>query len=827
VQSFSCPPATDLKSGKYRLAFSLPGFCYYQQKIMFKNYLTSAIRSLKRHRLFTLLNIFGLATGIACSILIFLWVKDERSYDKFNSRAPQVYRLTINVTGVHAAVTSLPIAEAIKRQVPAVNNFARLVSLHSIVTVDNKKFDEHNIFYADPAFLQIFNYPLSQGDGQTALSRPDGIVITGATALKYFGTENPMGKVVRIDDDVKGNNYTVTGVMRNIPPNSHLQFDALLPLIAYEKSSNYSLNNPSEWGNFVGYTYLQLDANNTTPAAIPAIEKQIGAIQAANDPTHTRGDFTLQPLTDIHLHSNLLLDVDGNGNIASVNIFSLVAIFILLIACINFMNLSTALAGQRAKEVGLRKTLGAVRFQLIIQFMCESFLVTFVSMLLGLAIARVLLPLFNDLSGKTIAVNLFDPGILLPLVGIALAVGLISGSYPALFLSSFKPVKVLKGLRIFGGQKTFLRNSLVIFQFAIAVILMVSTLVVNSQLSFIQKRDIGYNKENLLYLQMPQSGDLQNNYQALKATLSQNSAITNYTFIEHLPTYLTTGTTDVKWAGKDPRQQTVFPHIGADGNFLKTFGIRLAAGRGFNDNYKSDESNYVLNETAAKLMGFTAATAVGKNIEMNSRPGTVIGVVKDFNFKPVQQTIEPLVLRYTKQGGFVVIRTSPAKMQPIINQLKTAFQNVYPNFPFSYGFVDQDLSRLYVAEQRMSKLFNIFSIISIIVSCLGLFGLATFATQKRLKEISVRRVLGASAAGIVTMLTKDFVKPVAVALIIAFPVASWAMNKWLESYVYRISLSWWMFALAGFAAVVIAFLTISYQSVKAALTNPVDSLRSE
>jgi putative ABC transport system permease protein len=794
---------------------------------MFKNYLTSAIRSLKRHRLFTLLNVFGLATGIACSILIFLWVKDERSYDKFNNRPAQIYRLTINVAGIKAAVTPLPVAEALKRQIPAVKNFTRLVSLHSIVTVDNKKFDERDIFYTDPAFLQIFNYQLLKGNKETALSRPDGIVITSATALKYFGTENPMGKLVHIDDDVKGNNYTVTGVLQNLPHNSHLQFDALLPIITFEKSSNYSYNDPAEWGNSIGYTYLQLDENSTTPAATRAIEKQIDAIQTANDPMHTKSGFTLQPLTDIHLRSNLMLDVGGQGNIESVNIFSLVAIFIVLIACINFMNLSTALAGQRAKEVGLRKTLGAVRFQLIIQFMSESFLVTFISTFIGIVIAWLLLPLFNDLSGKTISISLFDANIILTCLATAALVGLLSGLYPAFFLSSFSPVKVLKGMKIFGGQKTFLRNSLVIFQFAIAVILIVSTLVVNSQLSFIQKRDIGYNKENLLYLQMPQSGDLQSNYQALKAALNQNPAITNYTLIEHLPTYLTTGTTDVKWTGKDPRQQTVFPHIGADGNFLKTFGIRLAAGRGFNDDYKSDASNYVLNETAAKLMGFTAAKAVGQNITMNGNPGMVIGVVKDFNFKPVKQIIEPLVLRYTKKGGFVVIRTSPANIQRIIDQLKATFQDVYPNFPFSYGFVDQDLSRLYLSEQRMSKLFNVFSIISIIVSCLGLFGLATFATQKRLKEISVRRVLGASATGIVTMLTKDFVKPVALALLIAFPTASWAMNKWLESYVYRINVSWWMFAVAGLAAIVIAFLTISYQSVKAALANPVDSLRSE
>ena len=795
---------------------------------MLENYITSAFRSLKRFRLFTLLNIFGLATGMACSILIFLWVQDECGYDKFNVNGAALYRVTANVAGTAAAVTPLPVAPALMQQIPGVKNIARLVSLHSVVNIGSKKFDEKNIFYADPSFLQMFTYPLLQGNRKTALTGPYESVISPAAAIKYFGTVNAIGKIMHIDDDVKGHNYTVTGILQNIPNNSHLQFDVLLPIITYEKSGNYNYNAPYEWGNFVGYTYLQLNNGyNNNPEAVRSIEKQIDAIHTTNDPTHTKTNLSLQPLKDIHLHSHFLLDVDGQGNSEYVTIFSLVAAFILLIACINFMNLSTALAGQRAKEVGLRKTLGAVRLQLIIQFMTESFLVTFASLVIGLAIAWLLLPLFNDLSGKTISVDLFDINIILTLLGIATLVAVISGSYPAFFLSSFKPVKVLKGLKIFGGQNTTLRNGLVIFQFAIAVVLMVSTLVVNSQLGFIQSRDIGFDKENLLYIQMPQTGDLQNNYQALKTTLNQSIHVADYTLIENLPTYLTTGTTDVKWTGKNPNQQTIFPHIGVDANFLKTFGIHLLAGRGFNDHFKTDSANYVLNETAAKTMGFTAATVVGQKIVVNGGPGEVIGVVRDFNFKPVKQTIEPLVLRYSKQGGYVVMRTSPANIQQVTAKLKTAFQHIYPNFPFSYGFVDQDLSKLYIAEQQMGKLFNVFSIISIIVSCLGLFGLATFATQKRLKEIGVRRVLGASAGGIVTMLAKDFVKLVALALFVAFPVAWFAMNKWLESYVYRIQMSWWMFAAAGITAVAIAFLTISYQSVKAAGANPVDSLRTE
>ncbi len=792
---------------------------------MLKNYFTSAIRSLKRYKLFTLLNVFGLATGMACSILIFLWVQDERSYDKFNDHASQIYRLTANVSGVEAAVTPPAVGGALKRQIPNVKSFARLVSLHSIVTIGTKKFDEKQVFYADPDFLQMFNYPLLQGDKATALSSPGGVVITSATAIKYFGSDNVIGKTMHIDDNTPGHEYAVTGVLQNIPHNSHLQFDILLPASIYDKTYG---NDRDRWGNFDVYTYLQLsDHFDASPSALNSLQKQIDQIHAANDPSHTKSTYVLQPLTDIHLHSHLLLDVDGNGNGEYVTIFSVVAVFILLIACINFMNLATALAGQRAKEVGLRKTIGALRSQLVIQFLGESLLVSFIALLIGIVVAWLLLPFFNDLSAKTISISLLNVKIISGLLGIAVLVGLLSGSYPAFFLSSFKPVAVLKGLKIFRGQRSFLRNSLVVFQFAIAIVLMVSTLVVNNQLKFISNRDIGFNKENLLYLQMPQTGDLQNNYQALKATLNENAGAADYTLIEHLPTYLTTGTTDIKWHGKDPNQQIIFPHLGADGNFLKTFGIRLAAGRGFNDNFKGDANNYVLNETAVKIMGMTPASAIGQKISLNDNPGEVIGVVKDFNFKPVQQRIEPLILRYTHRGGFVVIRTSPASIQRAIAKLKAVFQNVYPNFPFSYGFVDQDLSKLYVTEQQMGKLFNAFSIISIIVSCLGLFGLATFATQKRLKEISVRRVLGASAAGIVAMLATDFVKPVAAALLIAFPIAWWAMSKWLDSYVYRIHISWWMFAVAGIMAIVIAFLTISYQSIKAALTNPVESLRSE
>jgi len=795
---------------------------------MIKNYLKIAWRNLVRNKAYTFINIGGLSVGMACTILILLWVKDELSYDKFNKSASQIYRLTANVAGIKAAVNPVPIAPALKQQLPAVKDFTRLEALHSVVTVGNRKFDEKNIYYTDPNFLQVFDYPLLLGNKATVLSRPDGIVITAAISKKYFGNENAIGKTLHIDDDIKGHNFVVTGVMQNVPHNSHLQFDMLLPFTVYEHSSNYGFNDPQEWGSFDVYTYLLMeDGFGGQPGAVRSLERQITAIHTANDPTHTKTTFALQPLTDIHLHSSLLLDVAGQGSSQSVSIFLLVALFILLIACVNFMNLSTAIAGQRAKEVGLRKTVGALRPQLIIQFLGESLLLALISLIIGIGIAKLLMPLFNDLSAKSMSINLSDSNIIISLLGIAVLVGLLSGSYPAFFLSSFKPVKVLKGIQVLGGKKSYLRNGLVVLQFSISVILMISTLVVNNQLKFIRNRDMGFNKENLLYLQMPQIGDLQHNYGVLKAALAGNARIVDYTLLEHLPTDLTTGTTDVKWDGKDLNKQIIFPHIGADGNFIKTFGMHLVAGRSFDDSRQTDKANYILNETAVKTMGMSASSAVGKQITMNGNKGEIIGVVKDFNFKPVQQLIEPLILRYTKQGGFVVIRTKPANMQQNIANLRAIFQKVYPDYPFSYGFVDQDLSKLYLSEHRMGELFNIFSVVSILVSCLGLFGLATFAAHKRIKEIGVRRVLGASAAGIVALLAKDFVKLVALALIVAFPVAWWIMGKWLENYVYRISISWWMFAVVGTLALLVALFTVSSQAIKAALTNPVKSLKTE
>jgi len=790
---------------------------------MIKNYFKTAWRNLLRHKLFSGLNIIGLATGMACSILIFLWVQDELSYDQFNANADQLYRLTASVSGANVAVVPPPLAYAIKTQIPSVKNATKIVPLRKMITAGTKKFDEKRVFYADSNFLQMFNYPLLKGNINTVLSSPDNAVITEATSIKYFGNaDDAIGKTIYIDNDIKGTTLTVAGILKDIPSNSHLQFDVLLPIALNDK-----INLPAaSWNNFYSYVYFQLkDATASAPTSLANIQKQVNEILKQNN-KEIEASLNLQPVTDIHLHPDLMLDVPGQGNSQYVNIFALVAAFILVIACINFMNLATAVSGQRAKEIGLKKTIGAMRSQLIVQFMSESFLISFISLLFSILIVVLMLPLFNQITGKIISFNPFDMKILLGLSGIAIVTGLLSGSYPAFFLSSFNPVNALKGVRILKSQKSFLRNGLVILQFAVSVILIISTIVIYSQLQYIQNRDIGFNKENLLYLKMPETGDLKNNKDAMKATLAQYPDISNYTFTDELPTYLTTGT-QLSWRGMNPGTQIIAYRLRVDEDFAKTFGMQMAAGRFFSKDFGGDDSSYVVNETALKVMNINVSDAIGKVITIREKEAPIIGVVKDFNFKPVQQPIEPMVMRSNFAGGYIVMRTTPANIQKVIGSLQKSFHNVYGDYPFAYGFVNEDLSKLYAAEQRMESLFNVFSVLSIVISCLGLFGLATFAIQQRIKEIGVRKVLGAGEAGIVALLSKDFIRLVAISLIIAFPVAWWAMNEWLQGFVYRIDISWWVFAVAGLTALFITLITVSFQAVKAAIANPVKSLRTE
>ncbi|AXY76168.1 ABC transporter permease [Paraflavitalea soli] len=786
---------------------------------MFRNYLKIALRSILRHKAYSIINISGLAIGMASSILILLWVQHELSYDKWHQRAARIYRINSAAGDFKTAVTAAGMTEGFQSAMPAIRNTVRLVGpRHSLFSVGDRKFEENKVFYADSSFLDMFSFRLVKGDAKTALQRPDGMLITEEMAARYFGKEDPIGKVVR-----KSNNrdVVVTGVLANIPSNSHLQFDFMLPMSSPEQRRELT-DNP--WDNFTFYSYIQLDEHfAATPAALADLAGQMNKVFKQHN-TGIKIDFTLQPLTRIHLHSNLQIDLAGGGNVQYVNIFFIVAIFIMVVACINFMNLATARSARRAKEVGLRKVVGAVRRQLIMQFLGEALLISFFSLLVALLVVWLVLPSFNELAGKTLIVNLWDGKLLLTLLGIAVATGLISGSYPALFLSGFRPVKVLKGnLRGLSGNRLF-RNTLVVVQFVVSIVLLIGTIVIYNQLRYIKNRNLGYEKENLLC--MPMKGELWNKKQALYDALAKDPATDQFTVTSDLPTNTTSGTINVDWPGKDPRLQIVFPSLDVSESYFDIFHMKLLGGRAFSKSF-NDSSNYILNETAARTMGMTAASAIGQQITFQDTKGTIVGVVADFNFKPIQRTIEPLVMRLNRWGGIVVVRTKPGATEATIKSLGKISQALEPAYPFAYNFLDQDLANQYKGEQQMGSIFNLFALLAVFISCLGLYGLSAYMAEQRTKEIGVRKVLGASLFNIVRLLSGDFTRLIVIAMVIAIPLARWAVNQWLTSFAYHIQVGWGVFVLAPLAALVIAWITVSYESIKVGVANPVKSLRSE
>ncbi|HVU53854.1 MAG TPA: ABC transporter permease [Puia sp.] len=787
---------------------------------MFKNYLKIALRSIMRHKAYSIINISGLAIGMASSILILLWVQNELSYDRWHKHANQIYRITSAAEGFKTAVSCAGFPRAFQAAIPGIKNTVRLSDIRSVLfTIGDKKFKENRTFYTDSTFLDVFSFPLVKGDPKTALMRPDGVVITEELATKYFGKDNPLGKVLRKDNH---EDVVVTGVLKNIPDNSHLQFDVLLSLSspAVQREMNSNL-----WDNFSFYDYLQLDDHfNATPAALAGIEGQMNKI-FKDQKTGIRIDLRLQPLTRIHLHSNLQIDLPGQGDIQYVNIFFIVAIFILVVACINFMNLATARSARRAKEVGLRKVVGAVRGQLIGQFLGESLLISFFSLLIAMLVVWLVLPSFAQLAGKTLSVSIWDGKLLLTLIGISIATGLISGSYPALFLSGFQPVKVLKGnLKSLGGNR-FFRNALVVVQFVVSIVLLIGTVVIYNQLRYIKNRNLGFEKSNLVYMYM--QGNMWNKKQALYDGLAQSPLTSDFTVTDQLPINLYSGTVNVIWPGKDPKVQIVFPSMQVSETFFDIFHMKMLNGRPFSKDFKADTSNFILNETAARTMGMTAANAVGQQISFQDSKGTIVGVVQDFNYKPIQRTIEPLIMQLNRWGGVIVVRTKPGSAEATIKTLSKLSMQYDPAYPVAYGFLDQDLANQYKGEQQMGSIFNLFALLAIFISCLGLYGLSAYMAEQRTKEIGVRKVLGASLLNIVRLLSTDFTRLIIIAMIIAIPLAWWAVNKWLESFAYHIHVGWPIFVLGPIAALFIAWITVSYESVKAGVTNPVKSLRSE
>jgi putative ABC transport system permease protein len=790
---------------------------------MLRNYIKIAFRNLLRHKAFSLINIGGLAIGMACSILILLWVQDELSFDRFHEHGERTYRLTASLSeiDVHAAVSSAPIAPALIDKMPEIEKIVRISGHRSdLIQVEDRMFEEKRILYADSNFLQFFTFPMLEGDVETALLHPEGIVLTEAMAKKYFGDEKALGKIIRKNHK---EDFTVTGVVADIPSNSHLQFDFLQPMSFMARFDRDLKENI--WDNFNFFTYIQMNKNfETSDAALKKMEQTVQDIYRANEP-NLKVSFHLQRLTDIHLKSRLMADFGGHGDIQYVYIFIVISAFILTVACINFMNLATARSARRAKEVGLRKVAGAARFQLVRQFLAESSVVAFIALLLSLIIVIATLPYFNDLAGKTLSIDLTNIKMIGALVAITTITGLLAGSYPALYLSGFIPVKVLKGNLKSGAASSAFRNTMVIVQFAVSIILLVGTAVIYSQLNFIQTRNLGFDKENLIYTRM--TGDLWGKYQTLRSSLEAEPLTKNFSFVSELPTHVSNATIGVEWDGKDPNSQPMFVNIAIDENFIDLFKVTLLEGRTFSKDFRADTSNYLVNEKALAIIGLKPSEVIGKPLTLWGNKGTIIGVVKDFNFKPIQQPIEPLILRLNTWGEIAVVRTSPGQVEATTKALERICKELNPSYPFSYNFVDQDLANSYKAEQRLGTLFTIFASLAIFISCLGLYGLSAFLAERRTKEIGVRKVLGATEFHLVYLLSKTFTKPVLIAMVVAAPIAWFAMNKWLEGFAYHVDIHWSVFALAFIISLVIAWLTVSYESIRAAIMNPAQSLRDE
>ena len=787
---------------------------------MFRNYLKIAVRNLVKHKAFAVLNITGLTIGLASSILILLWVQHELSFDRFHQQADQLYRITAEASDFKTAVSPAAMAVGLKQELPAIENYVRISKPVTLfLEKDDQQFEEKRIFYADPSFLDVFTFPLLNGNRQNALNQPDAILLTEAMASKYFGKENPVGQTLVLTN--RGN-LTVTGVLANPPANSHLQFDFILPITT---EAGKQLN--TVWGNFNHYSYLLLDKNAVkTEAALFNLEKQIRTIYQKHIPESTlQVAFHLQPLTAIHLHSNLQIDLAGTGNMLYVKIFFIVAVFILIVACINFMNLATARSARKAKEVGLRKVVGASRIQLIVQFLGESTFLSFISLLVAIGLVFLFLPAFNELAGTRLALELLNVKLILTLLGIAIATGLIAGSYPAFYLSRFQPSKVLKGPVKFTDGSQLFRNALVVTQFVVSIVLLIGTVVIYNQLQFIKSRNPGFEKSNLLYMSM--TGDIWNKQELLKASLQKNQLTSDFAIVSELPVNIDAGTNDVVWDGKDPNSQVIFPFLSVSENFIDVFQIQLLKGRSFSTDFVADSTNYVINETAMKTMGLNSENVLQQTLALNGRKGMIIGVVKDFNFKPVHTTIEPLILELNKWGGHVIVRAAPGKSKETIQAMENMHQQLNPNFTLTYNFLDQDMANQYVGEQRIGKIFNLFTVLAILISCLGLYGLSAFMAQQRTKEIGVRKVLGASVGNILYLLSGSFTRLILIASLLALPLAWIVLNKWLEGFAYHITISWMVFILAPLAALLIAWITVGYESAKAALSNPVKNLRSE
>lgn len=792
---------------------------------MLKNYLKTAWRNLVRNKAFSAINIMGLALGMACSLLIILWVQDEKNVDGFHANGKQLYQVYERDFFDGKVNAGFPtqglLATELKRVIPEIEYTAGLEYAAQSGTKNTfeagDKINKMEGRFAGDDFFKMFSYPLLQGNANNALNAPGGIAVSRNMAEQFFGSaEKAMGKAIRFENEEE---LKITAVFENMPVNSSLRFDFFRTWPDFIKQNDW-VNN---WGNTDPDTYIQLRKGADPVKTEAKIKDFIYKYKEKSKAFRT--ELALLPYTEKYLHSNFKNGYLDGGRIEYVRLFSIVAVFILLIACINFMNLATARSVKRSKEIGIRKVAGAIRSSLIKQFIGEAMLVTFFSIIIAVVMAVILIPAFNQLTGKQLSLPVSQPIFWMVLTGMLLVTGVVAGSYPALFLSSLNPIRVLKGSMKFSWGATFFRKGLVVFQFALSIILIVGMLVTYRQLNYIQNKNLGYDRENLVYI--PLEGELAQKYTLFKDEVKKMPGILAVSKIRASPTAIGNHTGDIRWEGKDPNIVTSFVNTAVGYDFVKTMHLQLAEGRDFSTEFGTDSASFIVNETAIQKIGYK--NPLGKPLWWGRHQGTIVGVLKDFHFTSLHQTIEPLIIRLdeARQSGTVLVRAQAGKTKEAMAGLEKVCKSLNPKFPFSYQFSDQEFNKLYNNEQVVSKLSNLFAFLAIFISCLGLFGLATFTAEQRTKEIGVRKVLGASVPNIVSLLSANFLQPIAIAMLIAFPVAWYTMNLWLRDYAYKITIEWWMFAIAGALTVIIALMTVSYQSIRAALSNPVKSLRSE
>lgn len=811
---------------------------------MFKNYLKIAWRNLKKNKAFSAINISGLAIGLSCFLLIALYVADELSFDRYNSNAENIYRvncdLTFNGSTLRLPVASDMLGSTLKKDYPQVKEFTRIFASGSKqIKLGNNFINQSGVPHVDSTFFNVFTLPVIQGDTRTALNEPNTVVITASTARKFFNTTDAIGKTIETTDNGK-TIYKVTAVIQDIPENSHFHFDYLFSM----KNVNYP------WGTYISnnfFTYLVLQPGTDYKAfekkAFPEYltryvfpeAKQIMQVSSVEEfeKAGNKLSYSLVPLTKIHLYStDRDFELSPSGNIQYVYIFSAVAIFILLIACVNFMNLTTARSANRAKEVGIRKVLGTDRSNLMTQFLCESILMVAMSLVIAIGLVNIFLPSFNHIANKSIEMKaLLSPVILVSILVLPILVGLLAGSYPAFFLSAFKPSEVLKGKLKLGSRSGFLRSFLVIFQFATSLILIIGTVIIYDQLHYIQNTNLGFNKSQVLIINDAYA--LDKNEEVFKNEILKMPGVTGGTISAYLPVSSSrsdyTYSKDAVMTSKNGINIQVWT---IDYDYLKTMGMQLAEGRNFSRDFGADSSAVIINETTAQLLGykdpigkkFYSIDGIGKTI---LTPLDIVGVVKDFHFESLRQHIGPLCFRLGHSTGLASFKISSSNIPGLLKDVENKWKTLAPGKPFSFRFMDDSFDEMYRAEQRVGTIALIFSALAIMIACLGLFGLSTFIAEQRTKEIGIRKVLGANVSGIVQLLSKDFVKLVIIAFVIATPVAWYFMNHWLQDFAYRIKIEWWIFAFAGLVAMSIALATVSFQAIKVALTNPVKSLRSE